>query len=96
MPYYKDTLNGLFPVFSAVPLDDGRFVEIAESEWDRLRQAGGSEVHPYSPHVLNREAMAEASRDHVPPVGTRLAEPASPEHPHPESPAEGVIHEEGR
>jgi len=96
MPYYKDTLNGLFPMFSAVPLDDVRFVEINESEWDRLRQGDASEDHPYSPYVLNREGMAEASRDHVPPAGTRLLEPASSDHPNPEIPAVGVIHEEGR
>ncbi|MBO9539690.1 hypothetical protein J7643_03760 [bacterium] len=96
MPYYKDTLNGKFPLFSAVELDDARFTEISEAEWDGLRQAGSTEDHPYSPYVQNREAMAEATRDHLPPEGIRLPDPPAPEHPLPEGPIQGIIHEEAR
>lgn len=96
MPYYKDTLNGKYPLFSAVELDDPRFTEIPEAEWDQLRQAGSTEDHPYGPYVQNREAMAAASQDHVPPEGTRIPDPLPTEHPLPDGAVQGVIHEEAR
>ncbi len=96
MPYYKDQLDGRFPVYSHVPLNDPRFVEITEAEWNVLRQAGSTEDHPYSPYVLNKEAMAAAARDHIPPAGTVLPDPPPPEHPVPAGPVQGVIHEEGK
>lgn len=96
MPYYKDTLNGKFPLFSAVELDDTRFTEISEAEWDELRRSGSTEDHPYSPYVENRDAMAAASRNHVPPESTCLPDPPPSEHPLPEGPIQGVIHEEAR
>ncbi len=65
MPYYKDALDGRFPIYSRVPLDDPRFVEITEAEWDVLRQAGNTEDHPYSNYVLNKDLMAEAARAHI-------------------------------
>ncbi len=94
MPYYKDDRDGRFPVYSHVPLDDPHFVEITEAEWDVLRQAGSMEDHPYSPYVLNKEAMAAAARGHIPPAGTVLPDPPAPEHPVPDGPVQGVIHEE--
>ena len=96
MPYLKDTLDGRFPVYSHVPLNDPRFVEITEAEWDVLRQAGSTENHPYSPYVLNKDMMAAAARDHIPPDGTVLPEPPPAEHPVPGGPVQGVIHEEGK
>ena len=96
MPYFKDTLDGRYPVYSHVPLNDPRFVEITEAEWNVLRQAGNTEYHPYSPYVLNKEAMAAAARDHIPPSGTVLPDPPPPEHPVPDGPVQGVIHEEGK
>lgn len=95
MPYYKDTLNGKFPVFSSVALDDPRFTEINEAEWDVLRQAGSTEDHPYSPYVLNKDAMVNASKEHIPSDGTHLPDPPPSEHPLPTAPVQGVIHEEG-
>ena len=96
MPYLKDTLDGRFPVYSHVPLNDPRFVEITEAEWDVLRRAGGTEDHPYSPYVLNKDMMAAAARDHIPPAGTVLLDPPAPDHPAPAGPVVGVIHEEGK
>jgi len=77
--YYKDSIDGTFPMAGAEPINDPRFVEITEAEWDELRQRGGSDAHPCSPHVLNRAAMEAAARDHIPPDGTRLPEPPPPE-----------------
>ena len=93
--YYKDRLNGTFPMYSAVPLNDPRFIEIDAAEWDDLRQRGTTEAHPYSPHVLNREAMEAAARDHIPPVGTQIPDPPPTEHPLAQGAIQGVIHEEG-
>lgn len=94
MPYYKDTLNGKFPVFSAVALDDPHFTEITEAEWDVLRQARSTEDHPYSPYVENKDAMEAASKDHLPPDGTHIPDPPPSEHPVPGGSVQGVIHEE--
>ncbi|MBU6429899.1 MAG: hypothetical protein KGR26_12875 [Cyanobacteria bacterium REEB65] len=97
MPFfYKDTLNGRYPMISVVKLDDPCFVEITEAEWDVLRQAGNTEDHPYSPYVLNKDAMEAASRAHIPPDGTQIPHPPAPEHPEPASPAQGIIHEENK
>lgn len=96
MPYYKDTLNGKFPAFSAVALDDPRFTEITEAEWDVLRQTESTEDHPYSPYVENKDLMAAAIKEHIPPDGTQLPEPPAPEHPQTDGPVQGVIHEEGQ
>ena len=60
MPYFKDTLDGRYPIYSHVPLNDPRFVEITEAEWNVLRQADSTEDHPYSPYILNKELMAAA------------------------------------
>ena len=95
MPYYKDTLNGKYPAYSAIALNDPAFIEITEAEWNLLRQGESTEDHPYSPYVLNKDAMAAASRDHIPPDGTRLPDPPAPEHPQPDAPVQGIIHEEG-
>lgn len=94
MRYYKDSINGTFPMAGVEPIDDPRFVEITEAEWDELRQRGGSETHPYSPHVLNREAMEAATRDHIPPDGTRMPDPPPHEAPQPEGAIEATIDEE--
>ena len=93
MPYYKDDLTGKFPIFSHVPLNDPRFVEITEAEWNVLRQAGNTEDHPYSPYVLNRDLMAAAARDHIPPAGTVMPDSPPPEQPAPAGPVQGVIEE---
>ena len=96
MHYYKDAIDGSYPMVSAVPLDDPRFVAITEGEWDVLRQAGSTEDHPYSPYTLNREAMEAASRDHLPPDGAQIADPPPSEQPGSEEPVAGVIDEEIR
>ena len=96
MPFYKDVINGRFPMFSHVPLTDPRFVEITEAEWDVLRQAGSTEDHPYSPYVQNRDLMAAAARDHIPPAGTVIPDPPPAEHAVLEGPVAGVIDEEGK
>ncbi|MBU6429668.1 MAG: hypothetical protein KGR26_11690 [Cyanobacteria bacterium REEB65] len=96
MPYFKDALEGRYPVYSHVPLDDPRFIEITEAEWNVLRQAGSTEDHPYSPYVLNKDLMDAAARDHIPPAGSVMPDPPPPEHPLPDGTVQGVIHEEGK
>ncbi len=96
MHYYKDAIDGSYPMVSAVPLDDPRFVAITEGEWDVLRQAGSTEDHPYSLYTLNREAMDAAARDHIPPEGAPIPDPPASEHSPADDPAKGVIDEETR
>lgn len=96
MHYYKDTLNGKFPIAGVEPIDNPRFVEISETEWLALMASGDTMDHPYSPHVLNKETMEAASLDHIPPNGSVIPDPPPAEHPFPAGPAAGVIDEEAQ